>query len=147
MGDLLHEKNDDAAAFACYDSCLIWKADNYLCMNNYAYYLAVKGQDLERAEQMSYKTVQNDSTNSTYLDTYSWVLFQEGRYAEAKAYIDKAIANDSAYNNIAKEHAGDIYAMNGDINRAVLLWTMAAENDKNNALLQKKIKLKRYIKE
>ena len=37
--------------------------------------------------------------------------------------------------------------MNGDINRAVLLWTMAAENDKNNALLQKKIKLKRYIKE
>ena len=48
MGDILHEKNREAEAYAAYDSCLQWKPDNVGCLNNYAYYLSEKGKDLQK---------------------------------------------------------------------------------------------------
>ena len=112
---------------AAYDSCLQWKDDNIPCLNNYAYYLSVKGRELQKAEQMSYKTVKEEPKNSTYLDTYAWILFMQERYAEAKIYIDQAIScdSDSVQSGVIIEHAGDIYAMNGDIDKAVEYWQKA----------------------
>ena len=49
MGDLLFQKDRVAEAYAAYDSCLQWKPDNIGCLNNYAYYLSIKGGDLEKA--------------------------------------------------------------------------------------------------
>lgn len=77
MGDILHDKGDDKGAYAAYDSCLQWKDDNYGCLNNYAYYLSVENKDLDKAAQMSYRTVQAEPDNSTFLDTYAWILFMQ----------------------------------------------------------------------
>ena len=146
MGDLLHEKKREAEAFAAYDSCLQWKPDNIGCLNNYAYYLSLKGTRLDEAEQMSYKTVKAEPENPTYLDTYAWILFMEQRYAEAKVYIDQAMKSDEDLGAVVTEHAGDIYAMNGDMERAVELWQRALQDDPKNKVLIKKIKQKKYIK-
>lgn len=100
MGDILHQKNQKDAAFAAYDSCLQWKADNVMALNNYAYYLSEEGKDLHKAEAMSYKTIKLEPNNGTYLDTYAWILFMEERYVDAKTYIDAALKNrDSTENN------------------------------------------------
>lgn len=154
MGDILHHQGRQQEAFAAYDSCLQWKDDNIACLNNYAYYLSLKGKDeelLRRAEKMSYKTVQAEPENSTYLDTYAWILFMQGRNEEARIYIDQAIANDtdSLQSGVVIEHAGDIHAVTGDIDGAVDFWQKAYElNDDavDMTLLQKKIKQRKYIK-
>ncbi|MCR5131595.1 MAG: hypothetical protein K6C10_09090 [Prevotella sp.] len=91
MGDILHQKEREREAFAAYDSCLQWKPDHISCLNNYAYFLAVRGEDLERAEQMSFKTVKEEPENTNNLDTYAWILFRQDRFAEAKIYIDQAL--------------------------------------------------------
>ena len=85
--------------------------------------------------------------NSTFLDTYAWILFMEQRYAEAKIYIDQAIQNDtdSVKSAVVIEHAGDIYAMNGDTRQALQYWQEAVKAGGDSALLQRKIKLKKYI--
>ncbi len=44
MGDILHKKSEEQEAFAAYDSCLQWKDDNVMALNNYAYYLSEEGQ-------------------------------------------------------------------------------------------------------
>lgn len=147
MGDILHDKGLDTEAFAAYDSCLHWKPDNTGALNNYAYYLSIQGKDLNRAEQMSYKTIKAEPGNSTYLDTYAWILFMQGRYEDAKIYIDEAIKNDSALSNVVIEHAGDIYAMTGDIDKAVEYWQKAVSDGNDSAVLQRKIKQRKYIKE
>ena len=86
-----------------YDSCLQWKDDNVMALNNYAYYLSEQGKDLHKAESMSYKTIKAEPNNGTYLDTYAWILFMQERYADAKTYIDAALKNrDSTENNSAK---------------------------------------------
>ena len=144
MGDLLHEKGRQQDAFAAYDSCLVWKEDNIGCLNNYAYYLSLLGERLDDAEQMSYRTVKAEPENSTYLDTYAWILFCQQRYAEAKVYIDEALRCDSLVSGVIVEHAGDIYAQAGDTDRAVELWKQAQADDPDNKLLRKKIKRKKY---
>ncbi len=147
MGDLLYEKGRAAEAYAAYDSCLQWKDDNIGCLNNYAYYLSVNGDSLDKAEKMSYRTVKAEPKNATYLDTYAWILFMQGRYAEAKIYIDQAVQNDSDSSAVILEHAGDIHAKAGDIDRAVELWARAAAKDPANKLLARKIRQRKYIKE
>ena len=149
MGDILHQKGLAEEAFAAYDSCLQWKDDNIGCLNNYAYYLSERGEQLEKAEEMSYKTVKAEPKNATYLDTYAWILFMQERYAEAKIYIDQALQNmeDSLGNEVIVEHAGDIYALNKDMDRALSLWRDAQQKKPEDQLLFRKIKLKKYLKE
>jgi tetratricopeptide repeat protein len=98
---------------------------------------------------MSYKTIKAQPTNTTFLDTYAWVLFMQKKYAEALSYIDQALANDtdSVKSATVIEHAGDIYAMNGKTDQAIDYWKQALEIGGKNALISRKIKAKRYIKD
>lgn len=155
MGDIMHQKGMDREAFAAYDSCLQWKDDNIGCLNNYAYYLSIKGQQLDKAEQMSYRTIKAEPKNATYLDTYAWILFMQKRYSEARIYIDQTLQNDSDSSAVLLEHAGDIYYHAGDTEKAVALWTLSLEKATDDSeikgsrkqVLIRKIKLKKYLKE
>ena len=146
MGDLLHQEGRAREAFEAYDSCLMHTPDNIMCLNNYAYYLSEMGEQLDRAEQMSYKTIKADPLNPTYLDTYAWILFMQERYSEAKIYIEQALQNDSDSNAVITEQAGDIYMKNNDVARALTLWKEALLKSPDNKKLFRKIKLKKYLK-
>lgn len=147
MGDILFKKKRSKEAFEAYDNSLKWKEDNIVVLNNYAYYLSELRRDLKRAEQMSFKTVQAEPTNATYLDTYAWILFLQKRYDEARAYIDRALENDNDSTNgpsaVVIGHAGDIYCMCGDTDRAVELWQRALKAGGDKAVLTRKIKTKK----
>ena len=146
LGDLYHQKNMQAEAFAAYDSCLVWKEDNIGCLNNYAYYLSLQGKRLDEAEQMSYRTIKAEPENATYLDTYAWILFMQQRYAEARIYIDQALRSDSLPGAVINEHAGDIYALCGDTEKAVEMWQKSLADAPDNKLLRRKIKRKKYLR-
>ena len=148
MGDILHDKGMAEEAYAAYDSCLQWKDDNLGCLNNYAYFLSEEGRRLDDAEQMSYRTVQAEPDNSTFLDTYAWILFKRKKYAEAQEYADMAVENDSARSAVIIEHAGDIHAVNGDMEGALKYWREALEiGSENEKVLRRKIKLRKYVEE
>ena len=148
MGDILHQKGMAEEAYAAYDSCLQWKEDNIGCLNNYAYYLSEEGIRLDKAEQMSYKTIKAEPKNATYLDTYAWILFMQQRYSEARIYIDQALQNkdDSVDNAVILEHAGDIYSFCQQPDQALTYWQDALKTSPGNQVLIRKIKLKKYVK-
>ena len=148
MGDILYKRNRPEEAFAAYDSCLQWKDDNTAALNNYAYYLSELGRNLDKAEQMSYKAIKAEPDNSTYLDTYAWILFLRGRYQDARTYIDMALEHDtdSVGSSVIIEHAGDIYSMNGETAKAIDFWKKALPESEHKALITKKIRLKKYVK-
>lgn len=156
MGDILHEMGSEREAYAAYDSCLVYQDDNVQCLNNYAYYLSLQNTDLDRAEEMSYRTIRLQPDNKTYLDTYAWILFMKQRYSEAQIYIDRVCPPDSAdadlladpdISGVVFEHAGDIAACNGNTDQALRFWQLAqkAGGSGLTALLPRKIKLKKYI--
>ena len=140
-GDILHSMNKAEEAYAAYDSCLNINPNEISCLNNYAYYLSEENRDLKRAEQMSYKTIKAEPENTTYLDTYAWILYMQKRYEEARIYIDQALKNDSTQtSSVIWEHAGDIYIRLGLKTDASNYWQKAIDSGADNAMeIRKKI--------
>lgn len=150
IGDVYHTKKMIREAYAAYDSALVYNPSNVGALNNYAYYLSVERRELDKAEEMSYKTVKAEPGNATYLDTYAWILFEKGKYAEARIYIDDAIKNTKPgeESSVVFEHCGDIYYMTGDVEGALKYWKKADEmGDSESKTLKQKIEKKKYIAE
>lgn len=145
MGDTYHTKGMTEQAFAAYDSALVYNPDNIVVLNNYAYYLSLERRDLDRAEEMSYRTVKAEPGNATYLDTYAWVLFEKGNYAEARLYIDDAMKNGGGESSGVAEHCGDIYYMTGDVDGALKYWKQAWDMGIRTDVLKEKIEKKKFI--
>ena len=117
-------------------------------LNNYAYYLSLERRDLDKAEEMRYRTVKADPNNATFLDTYAWILFEKGNYAQARIYIDEVLkwAKPDELSADVLEHAGDIHAVTEDIEGAVGYWKQALEKGSESKLLKRKISERRWIK-
>lgn len=157
LGDIYYQQGKELEAFAAYDSSLVYMEDNIMCLNNYAYYLSLKGEQLDKAEEMSYRTIRQEPENITYLDTYAWILFMKKDYAHARTYMDKVVnpektdeellADERLMGNLI-EHAGDIYAHLDEPEKALRLWKLAKQkgDDTCTPQLKKKIKRKKYIK-
>lgn len=145
VGDIYHELGNMDDCYLAYDSALVYNASNLGALNNYAYFMSLEGRDLDKAQQMSYKTVEAEPENKTYIDTYMWILFILERYDEAKAYADKLLSLGEEDEPVVLEHCGDIYAKCGDIDRAVELWVEAQKNGGKSKILEKKIKRRKYI--
>lgn len=157
LGDLYHSREMKAEAYAAYDSSLVYNPNNINTLNNYAYYLSVERTNLDKAEEMSFITVKAEPENSTYLDTYAWILFEKGRYTEARIYIEQAMENGGDSSQVIVEHCGDIYYKLGEKDKALELWKKALNleaspddgstprPEKEIKRLKQKVALRRYI--
>ena len=159
LGDIYNIKEMKAEAYAAYDSSLVYNPNNIATLNNYAYYLSVERKHLDKAEEMSYRTVKAEPENATYLDTYAWILFEKERYTEARIYIEQALKNGGDSSRVIVEHCGDIYYKLGEKEKALEYWKkadgMEVSTDDGSTppteaeikRLKRKIALKRYIAE
>lgn len=146
LGDMYHTQKQMKEAYAAYDSALVYNPSNIGALNNYAYYLSVERRDLDKAEEMSYKTVKAEPNNATYLDTYAWILFEKGNYAEARIYIDNAMKSEGGdKSDVIVEHCGDIYYMTGDVDGALTYWKKALEMGSESKTLKQKIEKKNTL--
>ena len=144
LGDLYHEAGNLDKCMAMYDSALVYTPEEITVLNNYAYYLALEGKELERALAMSAKTVEMEPDNAIYIDTYAWLLFCLERYEEAKAYAEKLLQANEDMSAVEYHHCGDIFAKCGEIDRAVDMWNKALELGDDSKKLKKKIKKRKY---
>ena len=157
LGDLYYQEKKPLEAFAAYDSALVYKDDNISCLNNYAYYLSLRDEQLDKAEEMSYRTIKAEPDNITYLDTYAWILFMKKDFTNARIYMDRVVKPgltdeellrvDDLQGNLI-EHAGDIYAECGLTDTALRYWNLALRKKDATCTpqIKKKIKKKKYIK-
>ncbi|HLP18530.1 MAG TPA: tetratricopeptide repeat protein [Bacteroidota bacterium] len=109
-----------------------------LVLNNYAYSLSERGVQLERALDMAREALAKDSLNASYLDTYGWIQYKLGNYADARRYIQKAIdAGDSSA--AVLEHMGDACSRLEQKDSAMKFWKRALELDTANPALRQKV--------
>lgn len=152
LGDLYFRDRCENEAFAAYEKALHHDPDNVVCLNNYAYFLSQKKQQLAKALQMSERVVKLEPQNPIYLDTHAWVLYQLRRYRQALVYIEQTIkyleaqgepsAEDAGY----YDRAGDIYFQNGRRKTAIVFWKKAlllSDDAKLSATLKRKIRNRR----
>jgi tetratricopeptide (TPR) repeat protein len=138
LGDAYNGAKDFVKSDKAYEDALAINPDNDGILNNYSYYLALRKENLEKADKMAARLIKNNPNNASYLDTYGWVLYMREKYKEAKKVLEKAV-NQSNASAVMHEHYGDILFKLGNTDEAVKEWQKSKTLDSGNVEIDKKI--------
>lgn len=141
LGDNSQTTGDYKTAFRHYEKAMKYDTTNAVIYNNYSYYLSLRNERLDKALQMAEKANRLSPGNPTYLDTYAWVLYQLGRYEEARAQIKQAVSLDRTNNKELFIHYGDILYKLNDPFMASFYWKKAQENGYDAKEIEERLKL------
>lgn len=130
--DKNYKKSDEI-----FEKLLQYDADNPITLNNYAYYLACRGEKLDKALEMIERVIKTNPNEASFQDTYGWVLYKMKRYDEALKWIEKAY-NTQKSADIC-EHLGDVYFIKGNKDKALELWNEAKKLGAKSQELERKI--------
>ncbi|RZM26971.1 MAG: tetratricopeptide repeat protein [Pedobacter sp.] len=144
LGDAYHALNDNKASDDAYEKALANNPGSAYTLNNYAYYLSLRGERLDDAAEMSKRSNELQPNTASFEDTYAWILFRQKKYAEARIWIEKAILHDKNNSAVQAEHYGDIMFYLGDTEAALLNWKKAKQNGADSPVLERKINEKKY---
>jgi len=147
LGDTYHAVNLHAESNVAYEEALKIDSNNTYVLNNFAYYLALRKEELSKAASMSKKSNELNPGNASFQDTYAWVLFQQENYDEALTWIEKAISAAEKPTATLIEHKGDILFKLGKKEEALSYWEKALQltGTEKNEKLHQKIKEKIYV--
>ena len=145
LGDSYHSLKDTSESDKAYEKSLSIKNDNAYVLNNYAYYLSLRNHDLGKAETMSKKAVTLEPKNSSFQDTYGWVLYKLQRYDDARTWVGKALEDKDSISAEVMEHYGDILYKLGNASQALEYWQKAKAKGSGSVLLDKKIAEKKLF--
>lgn len=145
LGDSYHALKRYPESDEAYDKALEINPDNSYTLNNYAYYLSLRGENLEKAEKMSKRSIQLDPGNPSSEDTYAWILFKLKKYRDAQSWIEKAIDHSNNGSAVQIEHYGDILFHLGLKEKALQQWQKAKAIGSASDKLEQKINAKKYI--
>ncbi|SMO57330.1 tetratricopeptide repeat protein [Gracilimonas mengyeensis] len=138
LGDVRANLENHEASDEAYELALRYDPDNDNAMNNYAYNLSVRGENLERAKELALKAIEVNPENSAYLDTVGWVYYKLGDYDRAQRFIKASIDTGEASAEVL-EHMGDVNEKLGNMEEARDWWRQALEKDPDRTHLEPKI--------
>ncbi|MFY0651669.1 MAG: tetratricopeptide repeat protein [Cyclobacteriaceae bacterium] len=137
LGDAYNGLGDDKNSDMAYEEALRLNPENDHVLNNYSYFLSLRKENLDRAEEMSTKLISLSADNPTYLDTHGWVLYIRKKYKEAEVFLKKAAEKEE--NSTIIEHYGDVLFQLGEVNAAIDQWKRARDLTEDKENLNKKI--------
>jgi tetratricopeptide (TPR) repeat protein len=76
--------------------------------NVLGYILADHNRELPEARRLLEKAIAQSPENGAYVDSYGWLLFREGRFAEARRELERAVVLTDG-DGVVHEHLGDTY--------------------------------------
>ncbi|HEY6162037.1 MAG TPA: tetratricopeptide repeat protein [Bacteroidia bacterium] len=139
LGDAWNKLKNNEESDKAFDKALELDPDNTGVLNNYAYYLSLRGEKLDKAEKMAKHVNELQENVASYEDTYGWILYREGKYEEAKKWIEMALRNGAMNRPVILEHFGDVMYRLGDTDKAYEFWNKALKAGKGSEFLEKKI--------
>ena len=146
MGEAEFGLNHTKEGISAYEKALKLSAKNTFVKNNYAYQLAFHELDLEKAIQIIDQALNELPNEGRYLDTKGLILFQQGKYPEAKSYFERACGAKASTDKTCVEHLGDVQFKLGKVEEAIVYWLRAKELGSANKILNEKITQKKYAK-
>ena len=143
MGEAHFGLNEIEEGKKAYRKAIELDGQSSLIKSNFAYRLALAKTDLELAKSLAIQSVNAAPNQAQFKDTYGWVLFQQGAYANALIELKDAYELDNNDNMIV-DHLGDAHFKNGNVEEALKWWKKAKEMSSKNQNLDKKIQDKKF---
>lgn len=144
LGSSFYNLDKKKKAFETFEIALELNPDDEQVLNNYAYFLSLEKQELEKAKSMSQRVIEKFPENGTFLDTYAWVLFQLGEFEDAKKIMFKALEQEESPSGVMLEHYGDILYHLDQKTEAIVFWKKAGQTTEKSENLMNKIKNGKY---
>ncbi|HEY2145707.1 MAG TPA: tetratricopeptide repeat protein [Steroidobacteraceae bacterium] len=121
---------------ALHELSLVLKArpDDPAAMNAMGFTLADHDKDLARARKLIERAHVAAPRNAAILDSLGWVLYRQGRTAQALRYLNAAYTDDRGGDIAA--HLGEVLWTLGQHEQAQRIWTEAGAVDPDNNLLK-----------
>lgn len=145
MGESYHELGDHVKSDQCYEKALTLDPKDATVMNNYAYFLSLRGDRLTKAEELSKRSNELEPNSTSFEDTYGWIMFTMGKYADAKTWIGKSLEHGGDKSGVVLEHYGDVLYKLGELQQAMEYWQRAKQAGDASDRLDQKILQKKYI--
>ena len=145
IGDSYYGIKKLKIAFDYYEMSLALNSENINLLNNYSYYLALEKVNLDRAKELILKVVDKFPDNSTYNDTYGWVMFQREEYEEAEQILFNAVIKDGGKSGEILEHYGDVLFKLDKKKKAITFWGKAKATGEYSKELIQKINENKFI--
>ncbi|MEP7263267.1 MAG: tetratricopeptide repeat protein [Bacteroidota bacterium] len=139
LGDIYNRQKKYTDSDVYFDKALTVSPDDPTVLNNYAYYLSVRNERLDKADEMSKKSNDISPGQSNYEDTYAWILYKKADYEKARIWIEKALTSGGNSNGTILEHYGDILFRSGKTEEAIQNWQKAKDSGDYSELLLKKL--------
>ncbi|MEJ6737292.1 MAG: tetratricopeptide repeat protein [Flavobacteriales bacterium] len=134
LGDANHGLKKFEESDLAYEEALKIDPKNVYVLNNYGYYLSLREEKLDRAEELSAYCNDLEPDQSNYQDTYAWILYKQGKFVQARDWLEKALKNGAESNAVILEHLGDTYARLQNLVKALEFWNRAKTiNDGSNS--------------
>jgi len=127
LGEAYNEIKDYAKSDESFDKALVITPKDANTLNNYAYFLSLRGEKLEKAEKMSRQSNELEPSQSSYEDTYGWIMYKLNKFEDARIWIEKSLSNGSDKSATVLEHYGDVLYKLGDFAQALEYWQKAKD--------------------
>ena len=75
------------------------------------------------------KAIEAEPNNSTYLDTFGWILYLQGKAAEAKPFFKQAMLYGGKDSPVVMDHYAEVLYALKEYNLAFIYWNMALQKD------------------
>jgi len=140
LGSAYHETEQHAKSDEAFEKSLMLYPDNAFLLNNYSYYLALRGVHLDKAEEMSRKSNELDPNRSSFCDTFGYILFLNDKVEESLEWFEKAISLGAGGSSEVLGHYASALEKAGKTAEAKEVWKKVLELDPENKDIQEKLK-------
>ncbi len=122
------EQGNEAQVGETLQLALALQPDHVGLNNDVAYTWIDQGTQLNEAEKMIRFSISRDPRRLAYLDTFGWLLYKKGQFADAKTWLLRASNAGGAKDRdpVVLDHLGDAYWRLGEADDAIRVWGEAA---------------------
>ncbi len=138
IAEVYRSLNDNALSDFNFEQMILLNTNFFVGINNYAFYLAKRNENLEYAKSLAQKCLKSNQIIPSFFDTNAWIFFKLKDYKSAQYYSETALKSDLG-NPVFNEHLGDIFFMIDDDENALKYWNISLELFSENDILIKQI--------
>ncbi len=139
LGEAYNEQKKYPESDLAFEKALAIAPNNPLVLNNYSYYLSLREEKLDMAEKYIKRCIAQEPNNSTYLDTYGWVLYKLGRIDEAITMVEKAMKHGGNDNPEIIEHMCELLVAAGRTDEAYHICKYSIELNNSKETVEEKM--------
>lgn len=139
QGMIFNEMDERVLSDQAFEQGLKIHKDHQGLISSYAYVLASRKEQLDKAMKFAEDALKKDSDNYMLTHILGWIWMQKSDFEKAEIWFSKSLEKGGINHPLVLEHYGDLKFHQNDMVEALRYWKKALEKNPNSDILKSKI--------